>query len=368
MEAASKVTMAYRYLGNTGLKVSVLSYGTWLTAHDPKSEAAIVDCVKAAWDSGVNFFDTAEIYGAGNAEVILGTALKALKVPRKDLVVSTKLFKCGDGPNDSFMSAKHIREGLNNSLERLQLDYVDVVFSHRPDLETPLEETLRAFDQVIREGKAYYWATSEWSAPRITRAIEMCERLGLHKPIAEQCQYSALVRENMEKSYRPVFEDYKYGTTIWSPLAGGLLSGKYNSREMPDGSRFSEEKNKMFLANFFGQDGEKREDALKILNSLAEVAKELGCSQAQLCLAWTLVNGDVSTCIFGASKVSQVLDNIKAVDIASNWTKDLDERINAILGNEPASEMDFSVWKPRETRRSAALDLSLAKRVIEVSR
>lgn len=179
--------MVYRFLGNTGLRVSVLSYGTWLTAHDSKSEEQIIECIKTAFSLGINFFDTAEIYGTGVAETILGKGLKALPCKRKDYVVASKYIRCGDGENDKMLGSKHIYEGVLATLERMQLDYLDVIFAHRPDFQTPLEETCRAFDQLIRDRKALYWATSEWSAARITRAIEICDRLGLHKPICDQC-------------------------------------------------------------------------------------------------------------------------------------------------------------------------------------
>ena len=186
VEADLKKHMEYRFLGNTGLKVSVLSYGNWVNSDKDDDIQITIDAVKRCFDYGVNFFDTAEIYGAGNAEIAMGKALKALGVERKDYVVSTKLIKCGNGVNDVMLSRKHIIEGLTNSLKRLDLDYVDVVFAHRPDRETPLEETCRAFDHLINAGKAFYWGTSEWEADIISRAIEICERLNLHKPITEQ--------------------------------------------------------------------------------------------------------------------------------------------------------------------------------------
>jgi len=353
----SKPAMTYRYLGNTGLKVSVLSYGNWLTAHNPESEKAIIECVKKAYELGVNFFDTAEIYGAGVAETIMGKALKELGVEREDIVVTTKLFKCGNGINDNFLSRKHLVEGMKNSLERLQLEYVDVVFCHRPDTQTPMEETCRAMDWLVEEGHAFYWATSEWSPSQISRAMEICERLRLNKPIADQCQYSAIVRDNFEKNLRLCYEQYKYGTTIWSPLAGGILSGKYNSGEAPEGSRYhDDEYAKENLWKHYFNDKTK-EKTVKILQGLEEIAKEQGCSQAQLALAWTIVNADVSTCIFGATKVEQVEDNVKALQVAQNWTSELEEKIEKLLDNEPEPVMDFNVWKPMKPRRKVVIEL-----------
>ena len=361
MEASSKPKMLYRNLGNSGLKVSILSYGNWLTAHNPDDEAAIITCVKKAHELGVNFFDTAEVYGDGVAETIMGKAIKELDVPREEIVVSTKLMKCGNGVNDKLLSRKHIVEGLRNSLERLELDYVDVVFCHRPDSQTPIIETCRAMDWVIEEGMAFYWATSEWGAADIAKAHEICEREGLNKPIADQCQYNALWRENHEKNLRHSYENYKYGTTIWSPLAMGLLSGKYNDGEFPAGSRFKESDyaQKNLIGMYFGEKGEKKDDTVKMLQGIGEIAKDLGCSQAQLALAWTLVNTDVTTCIFGATKPEQVEDNMGALDIAEKWDKELEERFEKVLGNEPEAVTDFNQWKPKKSRRLVALDLNM---------
>ena len=351
--------MIYRYLGNSGLKVSVLSFGNWLTGHDLKEEETQIECMKKAFDYGVNFFDTAEIYGAGNAETIMGKALKQLPCKRKDLVVSTKIFKCGNGINDTFLSRKHITESLQNSLKRLDLEYVDVVFCHRPDDDTPLEETIKAMNSLIDDGLAFYWATSEWPPEKIAQCMEICRRLKLIKPIADQCEYSALVRENFEKNLRPSYEDYKYGTTIWSPLAGGILTGKYNDGNIPDGTRY---KDNAFAASwvwnkYFG-DG-KKEGTLKILNELQAIADELGVTMAQLSLGWAIANKDVSTCIFGASKLSQVDDNIKAIQVAINWNEDLEKKINDALGNEPEPRFDWTTWKPDIPRRSVAVDYDM---------
>ena len=252
-------------------------------------------------------------------------------------------------------------EGLKNSLKRMELDYVDVVFAHRPDYETPLEETCRAYSWLIDQGLAFYWGTSEWTAERITDAIQTCERLNLHKPICDQCQYSMLVRDKFEREFKPLYEKFKYGTTIWSPLAGGILSGKYNDGVAPEGSRY--ESNKFAADNiwpkYFGESA--KDDTVKKLKAIAELAKEQGCSQAQLALAWAIVNGDLSTCIFGATKVAQVEDNIKAIQVAINWTRELDEKIEKILDNQPKMEMEFRGWKDRPQRRGIALDIGMKK-------
>lgn len=357
MESAPQ--MIYRYLGNSGLKVSVLSFGNWITGHDIKEEEAGIECIKKAYECGINFFDTAEIYGAGNAEVIMGKAIKEIGCKRKDLVISTKIFKCGDGVNDTFLSRKHITESVENSLKRLDLEYVDVIFCHRPDDDTPLEETCKAMNWVIDQGYAFYWATSEWPADKIAAAMEICKRLKLIKPIADQCQYNCLVRENFEKNLRPSYEDYKYGTTIWSPLAGGILTGKYNDGTIPEGTRY---KDNAFAASvvwnmYFSE--AKKEGTLAALKALQEIADEQGVSMAQLCLAWCIVNKDVSTCIFGASKTSQIDDNMRALELAINWNKDLEKKINDALGNEPAPIMDWEIWGPKPSRRSIRVDYDM---------
>ena len=224
----------------------------------------------------MNFFDTAEAYGMGYAETSLGRIFKELNVKREDVVVSTKIFRIGQGPNDALLSRKHIIEGLTNSLKRLQLDYVDVVFCHRPDYETPLEETVAAMNWCIESGKAFYWGTSEWPADRIAKAIEICAAKGFHKPIVEQCEYNMMIRQKMEKEYRRLFSEQKYGTTIWSPIAGGILAGKYNDGTIPDGSRFTLEHpviqakwNKFFAADC-------KEKRIKDLQAIGEYARELG--------------------------------------------------------------------------------------------
>jgi aryl-alcohol dehydrogenase-like predicted oxidoreductase len=228
MEVNKTTKMVYRYLGNSGLKVSALSFGNWLNSDAEENYEVTRDSIKRCLEHGINFFDTAEIYNSGSAETLMGKAFKELNVRREDIVVSTKLWRVGNGVNDMFLSRKHLVEGMNNSLKRLQLDYVDVVFCHRPDYDTPLEETCRAMSYLIDSGKTFYWGTSMWSADRITKAIEICERLNLHKPITEQPAYSMVRRDLVEKEYRRLFSEYRYGTTIWSPLAGGILTGKYN--------------------------------------------------------------------------------------------------------------------------------------------
>jgi len=232
------------------------------------------------------------------------------------------------------MSRKHIIEGMDASLERLQLRNVDIVFSHRPDFETPLEETCRAFHTLVETGKSHYWGTSEWPVEMIVEAINICSQKSLHGPVVEQCQYNMLVRDRMEKEYEWLFEKYKYGTTIWSPLGSGILSGKYNNGEIPEGARFKDPQLRdMIWDNFFGND--KKDKTLAILQGLSKIAKEEGYTQAQLAIAWTLANSDTSTCLLGASRVEQLEENIKALELFKKWNSSVEEKCNQLLKNKP---------------------------------
>jgi voltage-dependent potassium channel beta subunit len=345
--------MIYRFLGNTGIQVSVLSFGNWLTSNDPKWEQTTEDCIVKAYEAGVNFFDTAEIYGDGEAERQMGKIFKKQGWPRESLVISTKIFKNGPGVNNILLSRKHIIEGVNNSLKRLQMDYVDIIFCHRPDLITPMEETVRAMNWVIEQGKAFYWGTSEWTSFQIMEANLICEKFGLIRPVVEQAQYSMLHREKFEVQFEPLFQKYKMGTTIWSPLASGILSGKYNSGVIPEDSRFKTHDLKRIYDTYLG--GDKLEVTQKKLIKLEELAKELSVSQAQLALAWTIMNTDVSTAIMGASRVSQLEENLGALDVCKKWSKELEDRIEAILGNKPQTELDWRTWTMSPARREQAL-------------
>jgi voltage-dependent potassium channel beta subunit len=317
--------MEYRRLGKAGVKVSELSLGAWVTYGNQFGVAEAKEIMAAAFDAGVNFFDNAEAYAGGKAEEIMGQALKELGWARKDYLISTKIFWGGDGPNDQGLSYKHIIEGTNNALKRLQLEYVDLLFAHRPDPETPIEETVFAFNQVIREGKAFYWGTSEWSAAEIMRATDFARRNNLRPPSMEQPQYNMFHRKRFEEEYAPLYKELGYGTTTWSPLYGGILTGKYNSGEIPEGSRAS-------LKQFeWVKKRAQNEEKLAVARKLAKVADDLGVSMAQMSLAWLLKNPNVSTVITGASKVSQVEENMKAVEIKDKLTDDVMARIHEII-------------------------------------
>ncbi len=318
--------MIYRRLGRCGLKVSALSFGSWVTYGNQLDGGAARECMAAAWDAGVNFFDNAEVYAAGASETLMGEALKKLAWPRLKYVVSTKFFwGITDGPNEkSTLNRKYLLHGIDASLKRLQLDYVDLVYCHRPDPNTPIEETVYAMHDIINRGKALYWGTSEWSAAEIMAAWQVAERHHLHKPVVEQPEYNLFHRERVEVEYARLYEDIGLGLTTWSPLASGLLTGKYKSG-VPADSRGAI-KRMQFLVPAL-TDRKKNE----MVNDLGSIARELGCTTAQLAIAWCAANPRVSTVITGASKVEQVKENMKAMDVVAKLKGDVMERINGIV-------------------------------------
>ena len=355
MDTKAVNKMVYRFLGNSGIRVSVIGWGNWINTRDDKLTQ---DVVKVALDHGVNFFDTAEIYGFGEGEKSLGLAFKELNVKRETVVVSTKIFKSGMGVNDAFLSRKHINEGLRNSLKRLQLDYVDVVFAHRFDKDTPMEEICRSFDNVINRGFAFYWGTSEWEAAQIMEAYQICEKYNLIKPIVEQPQYNMFVREKMEREYSHLFQRIKLGTTIWSPLFSGVLSGKYID-EIPKGTRFDVfAENSSFHSRAYNSKKSEYDDKMK---KLIIIAKELNMSLAQLAITWTLRNTDVSTCLVGASRVQQMEENLKCVEFIDLLTPEIENRIEEILANAPAGEMNWRDFQPTDNRRKQIVNELIKK-------
>ncbi|MBW2525541.1 MAG: aldo/keto reductase [Deltaproteobacteria bacterium] len=329
--------MRYRYLGRSGLKVSELSFGSWVTFDHQLDVARAAECMTTAFDGGVNFFDNAEVYADGKSEELMGAALKKTGWRRDELVISTKIFWGGKGPNQRGLSRKHIVEGTDQALRRLQLDYVDLIFCHRPDPHTPIEETVRAMNHVVDQGKAFYWGTSEWSAAEIMEAYHVARRERLIPPLMEQPQYNMLVRERVEVEYAPLYERTGLGTTIWSPLASGLLTGKYNDG-IPEGSRLSLERFDWLKKSLLGDGAEEK---LAKVAELGGVATELGCTQAQLAIAWCLLNPNVSTVITGASRPEQVTENMRALDLLPKLDDGVVERIEGILDNRPAPPTDF---------------------------
>lgn len=330
--------MEYRRLGSSGLRVSALSFGSWVTFHQQVGEDIAYGCMKAAYDAGVNFFDNAEVYANGESETLMGRVLERAGWKRSDLVIATKIFWGGDGPNDSGLSRKHVVEGLHASLKRLRLDYVDLVFCHRPDYHTPIEETVRAMSHVVDRGLAFYWGTSEWSADEIREAHAVARREHLTPPTMEQPQYNMFHRERVEVEYRALYRDVGLGTTIWSPLASGLLTGKYNDGIAPAGSRAALPGYEWLAKQLLGD--EARLKVLKV-KQLAELAAGWGCSVAQLAIAWCLRNPNVSTVITGASRPEQVTENMRALDVLPKLDDDAVTKIESILQNKPTPPRDW---------------------------
>ena len=281
--------MEYRYLGASGLQVSALSFGAWVTFGDQAGEEIAISTMEAAYNAGVNFFDNAEAYAQGEAETMMGSVVKKLGWKRTDLVISTKIFWGGDGPNDTGLSRKHIIEGTRASLSRLQMDYVDLLFCHRPDVRTPIEETVRAMNFLIDQGLAFYWGTSEWSAAQIMEAYGIARREHLIPPLMEQPHYNMFHRDRVEKEYAHLYEEIGLGTTIFSPLASGMLTGKYN-QGIPEGTRISLEGYEWLKKRFESDEGLAQ---IEQVRQMTKIADELGCTMAQLALAWCLKNKNV---------------------------------------------------------------------------
>lgn len=329
--------MEYRFLGSAGLRVSALSFGSWVTFGEQMDEKLATECMKESYDAGVNFFDNAEAYASGLSEIMMGKILAGLGWKRSDLVLSTKIFWGGEGPNDTGLSRKHIIEGCNAALRRLQTDYVDLIFCHRPDVYTPIEEVVWSMHMLIQQGKALYWGTSEWSAERIREAHDFARREHLIPPQMEQPEYNMFKRDRVEQEYERLYSEIGLGTTIWSPLASGVLTGKYNDG-IPEGSRLAMPEYAWLKKRLLktGWEG-KIEKARK----LETIATELGCSLAQLALAWCLMNPDVSTVITGASHPDQVRENMNALKVAEDLDEDILLTIDDILDNEPKDEIDW---------------------------
>jgi voltage-dependent potassium channel beta subunit len=318
----------YRRLGRSGLKVSELSLGSWVTYHNQVDTKAATEMLAAAMDAGINFFDNAEVYASGQSEVVMGEAFKALKWPRLHYVVSTKFFwgLSRDGNTINRMDTlnrKYLMQAIDGSLKRFQLDFVDLVYCHRPDPHTPIEETVRAMSDMITQGKALYWGTSEWSAGDIRAAWEIAERHHLHKPVMEQPQYHLFHRKRVEQEYARLYEDLGLGLTTWSPLASGLLTGKYKDG-IPADSRAAMP-SMAWLAK--GMEDPVRRAAVIELEG---VAKDIGCSLAQLAIAWVAKNPHVSTVITGASKIEQLKSNLGATDVIAKLTPEVMAKIDAI--------------------------------------
>ncbi|MEY4339622.1 MAG: hypothetical protein RLZ14_1472 [Actinomycetota bacterium] len=319
--------MQYRRLGGSGLQVSVLSFGSWVSFDNQMKDDMALECMQAAFDAGCNFFDNAEAYAAGESEAIMGRVFKNLGWKRHEYIVSTKFFWGIHGNVRNMrntLNRKYLMQAIDGSLERFGLDFIDLVYCHRPDPATPIEETVWAMSDMVSSGKALYWGTSEWSADEIRAAWLIADRHHLHKPVMEQPQYNLLSRDRVEKEYARLYDDIGLGTTIWSPLASGLLSGKYRDG-VPADSR----------AALPGYEwlGERLTDAASLakVENLRPIAAEMGCSMAQLAIAWCAANPRVSTVITGASRPSQVLENFEALDVLANLTPELLARIETAV-------------------------------------
>ena len=313
--------MEYRNLGKSGLKISALSFGSWVTFVNQLTEKTALSCMSMAYDHGVNFFDNAEAYASGKSEILMGKVLKKLKWTRDSYIVSSKVFWGGELPTQRGLSKKHIHDACNSALRRLQVDYLDLYFCHRPDPDTPIEESVYAMDDLIKQGKILYWGTSEWSAQEIDYAFHVADKYNLRRPVMEQPQYNLLYRERFENEYAPIFDKHKIGSTIWSPLASGVLSGKYMNR-MPAKHRF-----KIKGYEWLKEELLKDEFSNK-LNLIQKIADGLKVSMAQLSIAWCLKNKNVSTVILGASKKSQLKENLAALEVCDKLDSQIMELLN----------------------------------------
>jgi voltage-dependent potassium channel beta subunit len=319
--------MEYRRLGKAGVQVSALSLGSWVTFGQQISDDVAADLMRTAYDQGVNFFDNAEAYASGRSEMVMGNILKKMAWPHESFLVSSKVFWGGELPNQKGLSRKHVIEACHNALRRLQVEYLDLYFCHRPDPNTPIEETVRAMSDLVHQGKVLYWGTSEWSAQEITQAHAIARECHLVAPAMEQPMYNLFGRTRFEKEYARLYAEYGMGTTIWSPLASGLLTGKHKGGPK-EGTRAMLKDYDWLKEQIARQAKEKAGQVQK----LEGIAKELGLSLAVFSVAWCLKNPNVSTVILGASKVAQLTENLQAVDAQAKLTPDVMKQVDEIVG------------------------------------
>ncbi|KKC38305.1 alcohol dehydrogenase [Devosia epidermidihirudinis] len=329
--------MEYRRLGKTGLKVSELSLGSWVTFGKQVDEKEAMSLMSLAYDEGINFFDNAEGYEAGESEALMGAALQKLGWSRDSYSVSSKVFWGGEKPTQKGLSRKHVTEAAHAALKRLRVDYLDLYFCHRPDIDTPIEETVWAMHNLVTQGKILYWGTSEWNAQQLTEAWAVAKDLKITPPVMEQPQYNLFVREKVENDYLPLYDLMGLGTTIWSPLASGALTGKYNDG-IPADSRFNLPGYEWLKKEWTSEAGKAKLDKIR---QLASLAKEIGLPIHHLALLWCLSNPHVSTVILGASKKVQLEDNLSALKSKAKLTPDVIEKIEAIMGNKPAERQRY---------------------------
>ena len=329
--------MEYRRLGRSGLKVSSLSFGSWVTFSFQLDDRVATECMTAAYDAGVNFFDNAEVYAGGESELMMGRVLRKTGWGRDTYCVSSKIYWGGQLPTQRGLSRKHIHDGCHQALRRLQVDYLDLLFCHRPDLETPIEETVRAMDTLVRQGKVLYWGTSEWSAQQIQQAHGVARQYGLTPPTMEQPQYNMFERDRVEREYHRLYSEIGLGTTIWSPLASGVLTGKYRDG-IPDGSRMTLPDYQWLRERIESVEGQAN---VRKAAELEGIARELGIPLAQMAIAWCLKNPHVSTVILGASSTKQLAQNLASLDAVSQLGDDAMEKIEGVLGNRPELPAQF---------------------------
>jgi voltage-dependent potassium channel beta subunit len=330
--------MLYRRLGKSGLKISALSFGSWVTFGTQVDESLGRELMSAAYDHGVNFFDNAEVYADGESERIMGQALKKLAWGRDTYCVSSKVFWGGEKPTQMGLSRKHVFDACHAALKRLQVDYLDLFFCHRADITTPIEETVWAMHNLVTQGKILYWGTSEWNAQQITEAHAVARANHLTPPTMEQPEYNLFSREKVEGDFQRLYDTVGLGTTIWSPLSSGVLTGKYNEG-VPQGSRLTLKGYEWLRQRYSGDEGRQR---IEKVRKLAPIAQSIDASMAQLAIAWCLKNPNVSSVILGASKRPQLDENLKALQIADRLTPEVMARIEEVMQNKPAPLEDLT--------------------------
>jgi voltage-dependent potassium channel beta subunit len=330
--------MEYRKVGRSGLHLSEFSLGSWVTFNNQIDLGKATDMMAMAYEHGVNFYDNAEIYGDGNSEIIMGKVLNQLNWGRDTYCVSSKVYWGGDRPTQKGLSRKHLVDACQNALKRLQVEYLDIFYCHRPDPDTPILETVSTMHHLIVQGKILYWGTSEWPSELIIKARAVAKQYGYTPPIVEQPEYNLFNRKKVEKDYLFLYEDAGIGLTTWSPLASGVLTGKYNN-EIPEDSRLNLENFTWLQSTISSEEGKKKIEKVKKLTILA---KEFGLTSTQLSLLWCLQNKQVSSVILGASKIQQLEDNLKVLTLKDKYTPELNEKIESIMQNRPEQDID---WK-----------------------
>jgi voltage-dependent potassium channel beta subunit len=341
--------MEYSYYGNSGLRVSKISLGLMKVSNTDIENATKI--VEYAYKKGINYFDTGEFYGEGKSEIMLGEIIKKLNIPREKLVISTKLWNFGKGPNDRMFSRKRIIEAVNNCLKRLNLDYVDVLIISRFDLNTPVEEVVRGVNYLIEKGLVFYWGTSQWSADRIKQAHEVCEKRNLIKPIAEQTQYNMIDREKIEYEFRDLFKNNKLGISVWGVLYNGILSGKYIDQEIDP--KKPENKILNLFCNIYMKDQKNWNEKIKKLKKIAE--EKLKCTLAQLAICWVILNPDISTCLIASNNLKRIEEGIDCINIYKKIPFDVLKEIEEILDNKPQRDFDYDNFQEVKSRREIAL-------------